>query len=216
MCVIFHARIEVLVLDALACQPINPREPAPAGLPHSATREGPVPLASTLLPLRQDVRHVLLHGRRRRPRRPDQRARFPEDHRLRDGWPRRPRSRLRPRARVLRHGRARCHRPVRAAIASESRERSIAGDRSRPRSRRSPRVAARVPGAPPYPLHRGSKHARHRVEAFARVRHPSRSSRRVRVRVRVRVSDTVSRFRDVKRRDPPPPPRERPTDRLTD
>ena len=147
MCVIFHARIEVLVLNALACQPINPREPAPAGLPHSATREGPVPLASTLLPLRQDVRHVLLHGRRRRPRRPDQRARFPEDHGgLRDGRPRRSRSRLRPRARVLRHGRARRHRPVRAAIASESPERVGTRGRSRPRSPRSPRVAARVPG----------------------------------------------------------------------
>lgn len=128
------------------CTKSNPPEEAPAGLPHSATREGPVPLASTLLPLRQDVRHVLLHGRRRRPRRPDQRARFPEDHRLRDGRPRRSRSRLRPRARVLRHGRARRHRPVRAAIASESPERVFARGRSRPRSPRSPRVAARVPG----------------------------------------------------------------------
>ena len=146
MCAIFHARIESTGQARFACQPINPPEEAPAGLPHSATREGPVPLASTLLPLRQDVRHVLLHGRRRRPRRPDQRARFPEDHRLRDGRPRRSRSRLRPRARVLRHGRARRHRPVRAAIASESPERVFARGRSRPRSPRSPRVAARVPG----------------------------------------------------------------------
>ena len=155
---------------------IRPRKHPPASRTLRLAK-APVPLASTLLPLRQDVRHVLLHGRRRRSRRPDPRARFPEDHRLRDG-----RARVAP-ARVSVRARASSVMGARVVTARYVRQsrRNLRNASSRAVDRAAlaslaPRRRARS-RRPPYPLDGSKKPTRHR-RAFAPVvtpPHPCRA-----------------------------------------